>query len=474
MNKKTKRLRYAPSPTGKLHIGGARTALLNYLFAKHYEGKFIIRTEDTDILRNIDNGEINQLENLEWLGVISDEDEIKGGDYGPYKQTKRIDIYNKYVDFLLEKKFAYKCWCTPEELERERKEQLSQGILSPKYSGKCRKDPKRTNVNPSIRIHIPKDEIFKWNDGVRGPISFPGKDIGDWVIRKSNGMPTYNFAVVIDDHLMKITDVLRGEEHISNTPKQIHLYKLFNWEIPNFYHLSIIVDKNKKKLSKRDEETLQFIHLYKEMGYLPKAIFNFLALLGWSPMDEEEIFNKEKLIEIFDEKRLSRAPSFFDINKLQWINNYYIKKLNDQELFDFLSPFVSNIFELTDIEKMEIFKIFQSQIRVGNEICNLIDIFVNNEKKADKKNIEFALENIHVIRDFFEETKKISEWDYDKIKKIINKISEKYNIRGKKLMMPIRIATTFEKSGPDIVSVLKIFGRKKVLIRIEKFLKNEN
>lgn len=468
-----RRLRYAPSPTGKLHIGGARTALFNYLIAKHSGGDFILRTEDTDIERNVEGGELNQIENLEWMGVITDEDAIKGGNYGPYRQTERLDIYNKYVDQLLEKGVAYECYCTPEELEKEREEQEARGVASPKYIGECRlQTPGKEDMIPSIRIKVPTDRDFVWEDGVRGKVSFPGQDVGDWVIRKSNGIPTYNFAVVIDDKLMEITDVMRGEEHISNTPKQIHLFEEFGWEVPKFWHLSIIIGKDKKKLSKRDESTLQFIHLYKERGYLPEAIFNFLSLLGWSPVGEEEIFSKDKLIEIFDESRLSRAPSFFDINKLTWTNNYYIKQLTDDKLFDFLAPFVSDVTLLTNEQKLEIFKTFQAQLKEGIEIKDLIQIFVE-EYSIDKEPKAFALENKATVVEFRNRLQDLDSWTQEEIKATMMNTGADLGVKGRFLMMPIRLATTGREHGPDIAGTLKVFGKEKTLQRLGDFINED-
>lgn len=467
-----KRLRYAPSPTGNLHIGGARTALFNYLFAKNVGGEFIFRTEDTDIERNVKNGEKNQIQNLKWLGITIDEDPIKGGNYGPYRQTERLEIYNKYIDKLLEKKIAYKCWCSTEELEKQKQKQIFSGVASPKYSGKCffnqnNKDKKFF----SVRIRIPIDKNFVWNDGVRGKISFPGKDIGDWVIKKTNGIPTYNFAVVIDDHLMGITDILRGEEHISNTPKQIHLFESLGWEIPNFFHLSIIIGKNKKKLSKRDEKTLQFIHIYKERGYLPEAIFNFLSLLGWSPKGEKEIFTKKELIKLFDKNRLSKAPSFFDINKLLWTNNYYIKKLSDDNLNKFLSPFVEKA-DLSQDQKMEIFKTFQPQLKEGIEIRELANLFIEKYTITSKSKL-LVLENKEIIIEFSKKIQTLEVWDQFLIKELLMDVGTFLKLKGKELMMPIRLAITGKEYGPDITGIIKIFGKKKTISRLEEFI-NEN
>ncbi len=464
-----RRLRYAPSPTGSLHIGGARTALFNFLLAKHSGGDFILRTEDTDIERNVDGGELNQIENLEWLGIHIDENAIKGGNFGPYRQTERLEIYNKYIDELLEKGIAYECWCTPEELDLERTKQKARGIMSPKYSGKCRSNPEpKEGMIPSIRMKVPADRDFIWDDGVRGKISFPGKDVGDWVIRKSNGIPTYNFAVVIDDHLMEITDVLRGEEHISNTPKQIQLFEVFGWDIPKFFHLSIITGKDGKKLSKRDEKTLQFIYLYKERGYLPEAVFNFLSLLGWSPEGEEEIFTKEKLIKIFDENRLSKAPSFFDIRKLLWTNNYYIKQLDEEKLFDFLNPFVSNS-NLTIEQKKQIFNSFQPQLKEGIEIVELTKLFTD-DYIVEEEPKQFALSNKSVIKEFVKMLKELEDFSAPLIKEIMMSAGEKLEVKGRFLMMPIRISATGKEHGPDISTILEIFGKEKSISRMEEFI----
>lgn len=464
-----KRLRYAPSPTGYLHIGGARTALFNYLLAQNKKGKFIVRSEDTDQKRNIKDGEKNQIENLEWLGIEIDEDVFKGGEFGSYRQTERLDIYNKYIDELLEKGLAYECWCTEKELEDEREKQLKAGIKSPRYSRKClNRKIKNPKTKPSIRMFVPKDREFKWNDGVRGDISIFGKDVGDWVIRKSDGTPTYNFAVVIDDHLMEITDVLRGEEHISNTAKQIHLFEIFNWDVPRFFHLSIIIGSNGKKLSKRDTETLQFIHMYKERGYLPQSIFNYLSLLGWSPKSEKEIFSKDELIKIFDDRLFSKSPTTFDIEKLKWTNNFYIKKLSDKELWNFLDPFVKDV-KLDNGTKMKIFKSFQSQLREGIEIIENTKLFIENYSST-KEALEFAQERIEIIQDIYDELLKCKTWKSEIIKDIILSLGKKNEVKGRNLIMPIRIATTGKMQGLDLSMVLEIFGKEKTLSRLENFL----
>ncbi|TKH51351.1 glutamate--tRNA ligase, partial [Bacillus cereus] len=326
------RVRYAPSPTGHLHIGNARTALFNYLFARHLDGKFIIRIEDTDVKRNVAGGEESQLKYLKWLGMDWDEGVDVGGEFGPYRQTERLDIYKKLYEDLLERGLAYKCYMTEEELEAEREGQIARGE-TPRYAGNHRelteeqvKEFEAEGRIPSIRFRVPADRDYTFKDIVKDEVAFHSNDFGDFVIVKKDGIPTYNFAVAVDDHLMEITHVLRGDDHISNTPKQMMIYEAFGWDIPQFGHMTLIVNESRKKLSKRDESIIQFIEQYKELGYLPEAIFNFIALLGWSPVGEEEIFSKDEFIKMFDAARLSKSPALFDSQKLKWMNNQYMKK----------------------------------------------------------------------------------------------------------------------------------------------------
>ncbi len=310
------RVRYAPSPTGFLHIGNARTALFNYLFARHNGGDFIIRIEDTDTARNVEGGEASQLKFLQWLGMDWDESIDKDGGYGPYRQSERADIYNPIIEKLLAEDKAYRCYMTSEELEAEREAQLARGEM-PRYGGKHAHLTKEEEAaliaegrEPAIRIRVPKDKTYTFNDMVKGEVSFDSNGIGDWVIVKKDGIPTYNFAVAIDDHFMEITHVIRGDDHISNTPKQMMVYEALGYDIPTFGHMTLIVNEDRKKLSKRDGSIIQFIEQYHDLGYLPEALFNFIGLLGWSPEGEEEIFSKAQFIEMFDEKRLSKSPAF--------------------------------------------------------------------------------------------------------------------------------------------------------------------
>src|SRR5690625_4680982 len=380
MMTKDVRVRYAPSPTGDLHIGNARTALFNFLYAKHFDGKVIIRTEDTDVNRNVEGGEESQLTFLKWLGIEWDEGPDVGGGFGPYRQTERLAIYKKYVDELLKRDLAYECFMTAEELEEEREAQRAKGEV-PKYSGahsnlseEQKEAFRKEGRKPSIRFRVPKDYTYSFNDIVRKNIKFESSDFGDWVIVKKDGIPTYNFAAVIDDHLMEISHVLRGEEHISNTPRQMMIYDALGWDIPQFGHMTLILNEDRKKLSKRDQHIIQFIEQYQELGYLPEAMFNFITLLGWSPVGEEETFTKDELIEMFDPDRLSTSAAIFDVKKLSWMNGEYIKSLNEKEVIDLTLPHLiasGRVPENMDEEKRkwveELILLYQRQLSHGAE-----------------------------------------------------------------------------------------------------------
>lgn len=483
MNNKKVRVRYAPSPTGLLHIGGARSALYNYLFAKHLGGDFIVRIEDTDIERNVANGEASQLEGLEWLGIIADESPVKPNPlYAPYRQMEKLDIYQKYAQELLDKGYAYECYCTQEELEEEREAQLARGIAAPKYQRRCLHASKeqieawkKEGRKPTIRIKLQDHHEIKFNDLVRGEVSFNNDDIGDWVIMKSNGIPTYNFAVVVDDHLMGMTHILRGEEHLSNTPKQIQIFEYLGWEVPTYGHMTLIVNESGKKLSKRDPSIIQFIQQYKEMGYLPEAIFNFILLLGWSPVGEKEIYSCEEAIADFDPARLSKSPSMFDPNKLRWINNQYMKKLSDEEVFNLCYPFIEKEYGNVSKEKAsKVIASFKEQLSYGQEIVELARPFFT---KVDYSSL--GEEELNVLKEesvnntlkvFLEELTSLNEVNGDTVKAMLKQTQVRANVKGKMLYMPLRIALTGLMHGPDFTSLIQILGVEEIKERINEYL----
>ena len=479
------RVRYAPSPTGHLHIGNARTALFNYLFAKNQGGKFIIRIEDTDKKRNIAGGEESQLKYLKWLGIDWDESVDVGGEYGPYRQSERNDLYKKYYEELLEKGLAYKCYCTEEDLEKEREEQIARGE-TPMYSGKHanlsvdeQKELEAKGLKASIRFRVPANKEYRFYDMVKGDISFESEGMGDFVIVKKDGTPTYNFAVAVDDHLMKISHVLRGEDHISNTPKQMMIYEAFGWDIPIFGHMTLIVNETRKKLSKRDESIIQFIEQYEELGYLPDALFNFISLLGWSPVGEEEVFAQEKLIEIFDAARLSKSPAVFDTQKLAWMNNQYIKQLEVEKLIPLTLPHLVKAGkvaeDMNDEEKertTQLIALYQDQLNYGAEIVSLTELFFKEEISYDEeaKQVLEGEQVPEVLKAFAHEIKHEDDFTAETIKGLIKAVQKATGQKGKNLFMPIRVATTGQTHGPDLPKSIAVLGKDTVLTRLKNII----
>ena len=496
------RVRFAPSPTGFMHVGNARTALFNYLFARHNKGDFILRIEDTDLERHNEDAVKAIFETLNWLTL--DYDEV-------YRQSKRFDIYKKYVDYLLEKGLAYECYCTKEELEKMREEQLKRGE-PPRYTGKCRnltpeekERLRKEGRKPVIRFKVPENEIIAWDDLVKGHLEFNSSNIGgDFVIVRSNGIPVYNFVVVVDDHLMNITHVIRGEDHISNTPKQILLYKAFGWEIPKFAHLPIILGKDRSKLSKRHGSTS--VEEFRKKGYLPESLINFLALLGWYPNEElykklaskkehVEIFTKEELIELFDLKDVNPAPAVFDTTKLDFINEYFIRKLDLDTLYKHLLEFVK-VRKDIDIKeennrllikyKDEIYEtdkdtFFKAIELTRNYYTTLEDVFVylkellKDEYEIDENALKFLRENedsLKVINAFYEKIKNLEEVLSKEIfKKLVKEIQKELKVKGKRLYMPLRIALTGKMQGLELDALVEFLGKDRVLERLENFLR---
>ncbi|MDP4553334.1 glutamate--tRNA ligase [Alkalihalobacillus macyae] len=479
------RVRYAPSPTGYLHIGNARTALFNYLFARSQNGKFIIRIEDTDQSRNVEGGVENQLDYLKWLGMDWDESVDKEGEYGPYSQMERLDIYTEHTKELLEKELAYKCYCTEDELEAEREAQRARGEM-PRYSGKCRHltEDQREKMEsegrePSIRFAVPRDKEYAFDDVVKDRVSFESNGIGDFVIVKKNGIPTYNYAVALDDHHMKISHVLRGDDHISNTPKQLMIYEAFGFEPPKFGHMTLIVNDQKKKLSKRDKSIVQYIEQYHDLGFLPEALFNFVTLLGWSPKGEEELFTKDQLIEIFDPERLSTSPAVFDSQKLYWMNNQYIKDASIERVVELALPHLVEAgrfpLEMTP-EQMEwakeLISLYQEQLHYGREIVELTELFFKQEIQYNEEAMTVLNEEQvpEVMQGFIDQLESVEEFEPAAIKSAIKATQKATGHKGKKLFMPIRVATTGETHGPELPQAISLLGREAVNARLNQVI----
>ena len=479
------RVRFAPSPTGHLHIGGARSALFNYLFARNQGGKFIIRIEDTDQQRNVETAEAKLMASMKWLGIEWDESIDVGGPFAPYRSMERIHIYDQYVQQLVKEEKAFYCYCTPEELEQEREELKTQGVL-PRYMGKCRNlteqektEHEKQGRKPSVRFRVLENKEYVVKDHVRGDVRFESDGIGDFVIVRPDGIPTYNFAVVIDDHLMEISHVIRGEEHLSNTPRQLMVYEGLGFEAPEFAHVALIFNQDRQKMSKRDETVVQFVEQYRDLGYLPEALLNFLVLLGWSPEGEEEIFSKEELIGRFSLSRVSKSPSVFDPDKLKWMNNHYIKKESLERVVALCLPHLQQAGrlpnELTNeqIEWVrELVALYQEQLTHGSEIVELTSLFFANsiEYGEDIKPILAEEQVPAVAKALYEELQKLESFSPDVINQALKFVQKETGYKGKALFMPVRAITTGQSHGRDLNKTISLLGKDKVLNRLEQFI----
>lgn len=476
------RVRFAPSPTGPLHIGGARSALFNYLWAKNNKGKFILRIEDTDQERSSKESEKNILDSLRWLGIKWDEGPDVGGEYGPYRQMERLNIYRIFTNRLLMEGKAYYCYCTEEEIEEERQASFAKGE-TPIYSGKCAnltpeqcQAYEREGRKPVIRFRVPQNEDIVIDDLVRGRVVFDSNGVGDFVIVKSDGIPTYNYAVVIDDALMKISHVVRAEEHLSNTPRQMLIYKALSFDAPTFAHISLILGKDRSKMSKRHGATS--VVQYKETGFMPDAVANFLALLGWSPSGEEELFSMEQLIEQFGFDRVAKNPAVFDMDKLRWLNGMYIRKTPVCDLLPLALPYLQKegyVSKEPDEKEISwakmVVTVLQEHLSSIDEILDHMDVLVgedvtleNDEAKAILSEETFP----SVINLFEEKLMQLDDIKPENIKPILKAITKELKLGGKKVFMPIRIAITGKMHGPDLPYLISILGRDLTLKRIKK------
>ncbi len=472
------RVRFAPSPTGYLHIGNARTALFNYLFAKHTGGKLVLRIEDTDRERSKKEYEDMLMEDLKWLGIEWDEGPDVGGDYAPYRQSERLDIYKEYVNKLLETGHAYYCYCTPEELEEERKKALAEG-RPPRYSGKCRnlteeekKAFEEKGLKPVIRFRVPDGRLIVFDDLIRGHVEINVDEFGDFVIVRQDGMPTYNFVVVVDDALMEITHVIRGEDHLSNTPKQILIYEALGFKIPEFAHLPIILGEDRSKLSKRHGAVS--VRAFKDEGYMPEALFNYLSLLGWHPPSDREILPKEEIIKDFDIKDVHKSPAVFDRVKLKWMNGVYIREIIPlDELTKRAEPFFKGFGYIADFQYYK--KVMQA---IRDSIETLMDIkerakpfFVDDFEFDEKAKEELSNETAYkVVQTFYEKIKDRDSLTGEEFKKIMKEIQKELKVKGRQLYHPIRIALTGEHSGVALDILVDVIGIDRVKHRLERAL----
>jgi glutamyl-tRNA synthetase len=461
------RTRFAPSPTGALHIGGARTAIFNWLFARHYGGKFILRIEDTDRARSTEESVSEILDAMKWLGLNWDE--------GPIRQSDRLSIYQEYAKKLVVSGKAYKCYCTPEELEKRRKEAEKQGKVY-RYEGTCRDLKSHSSDKPfAIRLATPEVGNIEVEDLIRGTISFDAKEIDDFVIQKTDGFPTYNFAVVIDDATMDITHVIRGDDHIANTPKQVLIYKALSQETPKFAHVSMIHGSDKTRLSKRHGATS--VIAYREMGYLPESLVNYLARLGWSYGDQE-IFSEEELIEKFTLENVGKSAAVFNPEKLLWLNGWYVRNKPTEEIAKLVIPFVQKRgFQLTLDEKLiKIVNILRERAKTLVELADSADYFfidkVEYEETARKKFL--TPDAFPILEELVDKLSLLHDFTVPELQKIFAEITDKRGVKLIQIAQPTRVALTGGTVSPGIFEVMEILGKDKVIERLKRAVSDIN
>lgn len=468
------RTRYAPSPTGFMHIGNLRTAIFEYLLAKKYNGDFILRIEDTDQEREVE-GAIDFIYNtLDLCGFKIDEGPNNEGNFGPYIQSKRKDIYKEYALKLVEMGKAYYCFCSEEELTkmREKADARKKPFL---YDGRCSRLSKekieenlKNNVPYVIRQKMPKEGVTIVEDLIYGKVKIDNSILDDQILLKSDGFPTYNFANVIDDHLMEITHVIRGKEYLDQTAKYNLLYEAFGWEKPTYIHVAMVLGEDGNKLSKRNGDA-SFMDLYNE-GYLPEAIVNYLSLLGWSPETNQEVFSMEELISNFNEERISKSSSQYDVKKLKWFNHQYINKMDDEKYLSWIKKYFSNECDKSEEWLNHLLLIYKSHLNYGKEINELTSSFFNKEFVIDEEAKEFmeSDEVIPKVVDVFkEEIKSTSNWSVETLQEVINNVKEKAGVKGKMLFMPIRIAASGIMHGPELADTLYLIGKEEILNRLK-------
>ncbi len=472
------RVRFAPSPTGAPHVGSLRTALFDWLWARHCGGKFILRVEDTDQKREVENGLDLIIESLRFLGLDWDEGPDVGGAYGPYVQSQRLPIYKEHAKILLDLGAAYYCYCTPERLEQMRKEQQARGEPT-RYDRRCRYYTPEERVAHEragephvVRLAVPLDGKTMLRDFVHGELTIANKDVDDQVLLKSDGFPTYHLAVVVDDHLMKITHVMRADEWISSFPKHVLLYQAFGWEVPPHGHVPDVLGTDKKKLSKRHGATS--VLQYRDEGYLPEALVNFLARLGWSYDDKTEIFTREELIRAFTLDKIEHAGAVFDAAKLDWTNGYYIRQLSDDELALRLLPFFERAHITADADKLRAFAPqIKERIKKLSDAVEVVDFLFVEDLKYDPQlligkgmDAKSALTSLRAAQTTLENYPTFD--DEEKIEAELRAASDQLGMKYAQFFGTLRVAVTGKTASPPLMSSTRVLGHEKTLRRIER------
>lgn len=470
------RVRFAPSPTGYLHVGGLRTALYNYLFAKHFGGKFILRIEDTDQSRKVEGAVENLIETLKWSGIEYDEGPDRDGGHGPYMQSQRLELYCKYAQELINKDKAYHCFCTYERLREVRRKQLA-AKLPTSYDRRCRNVSREeaerriaAGEQCVIRMKIPLEGELSFDDVIRGKVTISHKMIDDQVLIKSDGFPTYHLAVVVDDHLMGITHVIRGEEWLSSVPKHILLYRYFGWELPMLAHLPLLLNPDKSKLSKRQGDVA--VEDYRAKGYLKEAIVNFIAFLGWNPGDEREIFSMDQLIQEFTLERVGKSGAVFNIEKLNWLDQQHIKLKSNEELAQLIKPHLQSI-KLTDVDDsyfLKVIGLLKERLTFPKDFVEMSVYFFHDPESFDKVGLKKYVEpetngQLKLLTDRLE---LLLDFSHISIETALRQLAEELQIKPTKLIHPTRLALSGRTIGPGLFEIIELLGKETVVRRLRR------
>ncbi|MFZ9760384.1 MAG: glutamate--tRNA ligase [Candidatus Kapaibacteriota bacterium] len=475
------RVRFAPSPTGFLHIGGLRTALYNYLFAKHHGGSCILRIEDTDQTRFVEGAEDNIVEICRWAGMEFDESPENGGPYGPYRQSDRTEIYRTYANELLQKGKAYRAFDTSEELDAMRERQKNAGIAA-KYDRTVMRSeytlgPEETQrlldagADFCIRLKVPASGDIRFNDIVRGEVIVNAKDVDDQILLKSDGFPTYHLANVVDDHLMHITHVIRGEEWLPSTPKHVLLYQAFEWDMPLFAHLPLLLNPDKSKMSKRFGDV--FAKSFREKGFFPDALINFVALLGWNPTSDREIFSMQELIDAFTLEKVNKAGAVFDTKKLEWMNAQYLRLTDPQLLIPSLQQILhEHSIEISDDRAKSIFTLLRERITFLNEVPTFGAYMFSDSYEIDEeyKAKHWDAEAAQVINAVLPLIKEMNVFDHTALNENIGSYAKEHGIASKLIIHPLRMMLTGKQVGAGLYETMEVLGKETCINRIERFL----
>ena len=471
------RVRFAPSPTGYLHVGGLRTALYNYLFAKRYNGKFVLRIEDTDRNRYVEGAVEKLISSLKWAGLEYDEGPDAGGNYGPYMQSQRLDIYMKYAKELIEKGNAYYCFCTPERLKTLREEQEKQKLPQAKYDKHCLSLTKteieeklQSGIPYVVRLNVQPNQKIIFNNIVRDVVEFDSNNVDDQVLIKSDGYPTYHLANVVDDHLMKISHVIRGEEWLSSTPKHVLLYDAFGWQRPQFAHLPLLLNPDKSKLSKRQGDVA--VEDYRDKGFLKDALVNFVALLGWNAGDDQEFYYMDGLIKNFSLERVNKSGAVFDLQKLNWLNAEHLRKLTNEQILPLLKEEILqsefSYLQLTDDYLLQIISSMKERVSFVKEFITTCTYFYKQPEEYEQKSVEknWKTETPDQMRKLCEEFSKLENPSKEDFEHALGKVAEELNVGNGKLIHPLRLAVSGQSTGPGMFDLLFILGKDEVIKRI--------